>query len=175
MILDSLDVKILTVMSRDAKKPYTDIGRELKVHPNVVGYRVSRMERAGVIKGYVLDVDLEKIGFNEQLFVGANFPRDGSRDKIIKQVMSIPQALTVLSTLGNPELLIFLLGRNKSDIEETLSKLKELNLDVKYSSPIVKAQRNRDLNNLLKTLEPWGEVPVEKIGEVTDLIEMNGR
>lgn len=151
MNLDSLDLKILAAMAFDAKKPYTDIGKTLDVHPNVIGYRVSRMEKAGIIKRYVLDIDLEKMGFNEHMFVGANFPKNTPRNELIKEISSMPQTLTILSTLGNPEMLIFLLGRNKTDIETTLSKLKCLNLDIQYSSPIVKACGGEGLRSLLKT------------------------
>jgi DNA-binding Lrp family transcriptional regulator len=149
--LDSLDLKILAAMAFNAKKPYTDIGKTLDVHPNVIGYRVSRMEKAGIIKRYVLEVDLEKMGFNEHMFVGANFPKNIPRNELIKEVSSMPQTLTILSTLGNPEMLIFLLGRNKSDIENTLSNLKSLNLDIQYSSPIVKTCGGEGLRSLLKT------------------------
>ena len=55
--LDELDLRILAELSADARTSFVDIGKKLNLHPNVVAYRVNKLRRTGIIKGYTLDLD----------------------------------------------------------------------------------------------------------------------
>jgi len=44
MNLDETDLKILAELAENSKSSYVEIGRKLGLHPNVVGYRVNRLE-----------------------------------------------------------------------------------------------------------------------------------
>ncbi|HXZ97790.1 MAG TPA: winged helix-turn-helix transcriptional regulator, partial [Candidatus Acidoferrum sp.] len=71
---DSTDLKILAELVDNAKSSFVDIGKKLDLHPNVVAYRVNKLERSGVIKDYTTRLDLEKLGLSEQIFVAASLP-----------------------------------------------------------------------------------------------------
>jgi Lrp/AsnC family leucine-responsive transcriptional regulator len=58
-MIDSTDFRILAELVENAKYSFAEIGRKLSLHPNVVAYRVNKLERAGVIKDYRADLDLE--------------------------------------------------------------------------------------------------------------------
>ena len=62
------------MLFRSAKSSFVDIGKKLDLHPNVVAYRVNKLERLGIIKDYTTRLDLEKLGLSEQIFVGASLP-----------------------------------------------------------------------------------------------------
>lgn len=59
---DSTDLKILAELVENAKSSFVDIGKKLELHPNVVAYRVNKLERLGIIKDYTTRLDLEKLG-----------------------------------------------------------------------------------------------------------------
>ena len=46
---DSLDLKILNVLRKDARTPFVDIAKELNVRPGVVQTRYAKMKKAGLI------------------------------------------------------------------------------------------------------------------------------
>ncbi len=150
MEFDILDAKILSEIADNAKKPYADIGRKLKTHPNVISYRLNRMKRCGIIRNFTVDLDLEKMGLNEQAFVAVNFPPHVSREDALREIIALPQTLYIVNSLGMPESLIFLASKNKTDLDVFISKLKSLNVEIAYTSPIIKIYRKEELENLLR-------------------------
>ena len=151
-MIDSTDFKILAELVENAKYSFAEIGRKLSLHPNVVAYRVNKLERTGVIKDYRADVDLEKLGVAEQMLVGASFPNDTERDAILEKITAIPQTVRVVSSLGEPESIVFLVGKNKSEIEKLMSKLRSLNIKIEYTGSVIRIFEDGRLGNFLKIL-----------------------
>ena len=151
-MIDSIDFKILAELVDNAKYSFAEIGRKLSIHPNVVVYRVNKLEKTGIIKDYRADLDLEKLGVTEQILVGASFPRDVERDDIIQKIAAIPQTVKVVSSLGEPEGLVFLVGKNKSEVEKLMTKLRSLNLKIEYTGSVIRTFEEGRMGNLLKLL-----------------------
>ncbi len=151
-MIDATDFKILAELVENAKRSFAEIGRKLNLHPNVVAYRVNKLEKAGIIRDYTAELDLEKLGVTEQILVGASFPRDAERDDVIQKITAIPQTVKVVSSLGEPESIVFLVGKNKSEIEKLMSKLRSLNLKIEYTGSIIRIFEEGRLGNFLKIL-----------------------
>jgi DNA-binding Lrp family transcriptional regulator len=60
--LDRLDFALLKVLSNNARASYYDIARKLKTSPQVIRYRIRRLFDKGVITGFHITVNLEKLG-----------------------------------------------------------------------------------------------------------------
>jgi Lrp/AsnC family leucine-responsive transcriptional regulator len=151
-MIDATDYKILAELVDNSKSSFAEIGRKLSLHPNVVAYRVNKLERSGIIKDYTAYLDLEKLGLAEQILVGASFPRDVERDDIIEKIAAIPQTVKVVSSLGEPEGLVFLIGKNKTEIEKLMSKLRSLDIKIEYTGSIIRTFEEGRLGNFLKIL-----------------------
>ena len=70
--IDATDYAILKLLSKDSRTPVTDIAKEIRSTPAIVKYRIERMEKAQIITGYRIEVDLRKLGmlfFKTQLFL----------------------------------------------------------------------------------------------------------
>ena len=150
--IDITDLKILAELVDNAKTSNVEIGRKLQVHPNVVAYRINKLESAGIIKEYTTVLDFNKLGLNEQVYVGASLPRNSERDDILRQVAEIPQTLSVISSLGSPESLVFLVGKDKGDVDKVMSRLRNLHLKIRYTSSVIKTYQNGNVRNYLTTL-----------------------
>jgi len=70
--------------------------------------------------------------------VAANFPSDSSREDIMKQICEIPETVNVISSLGTPEGLVFIVARNKEDVNAVLGKLRSMNLDIDFASSVIR-------------------------------------
>jgi DNA-binding Lrp family transcriptional regulator len=150
--LDELDLRILAELSADARTSFVDIGKKLNLHPNVVAYRVNKLRRTGIIKGYTLDLDYEKLGLSEQVYVAGSIGNHSERDKVLRQIAMMPHAVKVVSFLGTPETLVHFVGRNKSDVEMVISKMKDLDLRIEYTASVVKNYENGQIAEFLKML-----------------------
>ena len=70
MKIDKLDKQILEYLVKDARKPFTEIAKDLLVSPGTIHVRVKKMEQMGIIKSTSISVDYEKLGFGFIAYVG---------------------------------------------------------------------------------------------------------
>lgn len=152
VLTDSTDLKILAELVENAKSSFVDIGKKLDLHPNVIAYRVNKLERSGIIRDYTTRLDLEKLGLSEQIFVAASLPGNSERERILKEIASMPQTIQVVSSLGEPENILFLVGKNKADVDKTIWRLRNMNVKIEYTGSIVRTYDEGGLCNFLKLL-----------------------
>ncbi|VUT25633.1 MAG: HTH-type transcriptional regulator Ptr2 [Candidatus Methanolliviera sp. GoM_oil] len=69
-IMDGKDREIIRILQENARTPFTEIAKRLKVSESTIRNRVSALERDGVIKKYTIVVDPVKMGLNTVAIVG---------------------------------------------------------------------------------------------------------
>ena len=68
--MDGKDMKILNILMKDGRKPYTEIAKELGTSESSIRKRVRKMEEEGIIKGYKVEVEPSKIGYGVVALTG---------------------------------------------------------------------------------------------------------
>jgi len=76
--LDAIDRQILSVLSRDARLSVERVSEQVNLSPTPVRRRIRRLEEAGIIRRYTLDLDMKACGYGMQLFA---FIKLQSRDR----------------------------------------------------------------------------------------------
>ncbi len=140
--IDELDLKILSVLVDNSKATLKNIGEKVGLHPNVVAYRIKRLEQRGVIQRHTVQLNLEKLGLGEHVYVSASFPDFDQRDGVLKEIFSIPQICRVMSLLGLPGLMIFIVGKDKAEVDGIITRLRNLNVKVENATSIVKVYQD---------------------------------
>jgi len=70
LALDRKDREILYQLDLDARAPNSAIAKKVRASKEVVSYRISRMEREGIIQGYYALVDITRLGcLNGRVFI----------------------------------------------------------------------------------------------------------
>ncbi|GAA0266885.1 Lrp/AsnC family transcriptional regulator [Halobacterium noricense] len=82
MELDETDREILRALQTDARKPFSEIAREIEMSSATVHDRVNRMEEAGVIRGYHADVDPKAAGLGTSAIVGLRVEQGREQDAL---------------------------------------------------------------------------------------------
>ena len=59
--LDETDLEILRLLMADARRPWADIAEAVDLSPPAVSDRVDRLEEAGVIRRFTLDIDRSQL------------------------------------------------------------------------------------------------------------------
>ncbi|WP_137685589.1 AsnC family transcriptional regulator [Haloarcula mannanilytica] len=67
--LDETDIEILRLLSHDARRSYTDIAKEVDLSGPAVANRIERLQDAGVINRFTVDIDRTQLGTGAQIFV----------------------------------------------------------------------------------------------------------
>jgi len=84
--MDAVDTKILNYLSEDSRTPYSVIAQKVDLTSTAVGQRVKKMMDAGIILGFGIKVDQEKLGKTIQAIVSLklNFSKIDPFYKILK-------------------------------------------------------------------------------------------
>ncbi len=61
--LDNIGRKILVELQKNPRATYAELGRLVGLSPSATAERVRRLEDAGVIRGYRLDIDPAALGY----------------------------------------------------------------------------------------------------------------
>ncbi len=67
--MDVLDKKILEMLKINARESFATIGKEIGLSAPAIGKRVRQMEEEGIIEGYALKVNHEKLGIETKAYI----------------------------------------------------------------------------------------------------------
>jgi Lrp/AsnC family transcriptional regulator for asnA, asnC and gidA len=123
---DFKDRQILYQLDLDARQSFTKIGKKIGLSKEVVGYRVKRLQRLGIIKGFYTLIDMGKLGYLSCRFF-LKFMRDPPQkeDEIIQYFVEHPSYWWVDSADGIKDLGAVCLGKNVFEIHGRRAELME--------------------------------------------------
>ena len=89
--IDNIDLKILTLLTQDAKLPYTEVAKKVFVSGGTVHVRMKKMEDMGIVKGTTLSMDYSKLGYDVTAFLGIYLERSSLYDDVTEKLKDIPE------------------------------------------------------------------------------------
>src|SRR6201996_9817875 len=80
--LDATDQRIIRVLTEDARRSASEVGRLVGLSPPAARRRIDRLEREGLIRGYAAILDHGRIGEQIEAFVELRFAPGTQVDEI---------------------------------------------------------------------------------------------
>ncbi|HKV90470.1 MAG TPA: Lrp/AsnC family transcriptional regulator [Thermoplasmata archaeon] len=114
--LDEVDRGILTELNADARRSHRLIATHLGVSPTTVGLRIERMERDGVIQGYVPVLDDEALGWELSATVGIRISKGRLRE-VEERLAKDPRAYAIYDVTGDYDALLIGRFRDRRDLD----------------------------------------------------------
>ena len=103
MNLDKLDIAILEALQKDARLSLQELGKQVGLTASPCWNRVRRMEEAGVIEGYSVRVNPEKVGLAETVIL--NVTLDNHSDEALfdfgQALEAIPEVMEAYLVSGD--------------------------------------------------------------------------
>ena len=118
--LDDIDRRILTLLVQDATTSYSEIARQLHVSGGTVHGRMARLEELGIVRGATLDLDLQKVGYTMQAFLGIYLLKSSYCDAVIAQLRDIPEVISLHFTTGSYNLFARIACRDTQHLRNVL-------------------------------------------------------
>lgn len=116
--LDEVDRRLLTLLAADARISQRKLAAELRMSPPAVGERISRLERAGVIRGYTVDIDWSAVGCSVVFLTVAATP--GAAPQVLRDLYQIPEVEHVAVITGSVDMLARLRVRDHQHLRQLL-------------------------------------------------------
>ena len=84
--LDSLDYKILQMLSANARKPYLEIARECNVSGAAIHQRIQKLVNMGVLTGSESLIDPASVGFDTCAYIGFFLKDPAHFDQVVEKL-----------------------------------------------------------------------------------------
>ena len=120
--IDTLDFQILQAIAPNARMPLTKVAKTLNTTPEVVRYRIKRLIKLGVIRGFKVNIDFSKLGY--RLYkVNIVLKEHDKIPYIIDYIKNDPHFICVDKTLGYVDLELEFILPNISTLHEIMEKI----------------------------------------------------
>lgn len=124
---DSLDFKILEMLSSNARKPFLEIARETNVSGAAIHQRIQKLMALGVIKGFESIIDPSAVGYDTCAYIGFILSDPSKFDAVVDLLRAMPEVVEVHYTTGQYDILAKIFARNNSHLLELIrGKVQEL-------------------------------------------------
>lgn len=117
---DEIDLKILRLLSEDAKLSYAEIGEKVFLSQGAVHTRVKKLENQKVITGSGIKIDVKKLGWDISAFLGIYLEKSEQYDGAAAQLAEIPEIVSINYTTGNYSIFVKLMCRDTAHLREVL-------------------------------------------------------
>ena len=119
--IDSLDKKILNILSQNARIPFKDVAAECGVSRAAIHQRVQHLIENGVITGSWFDVNPKSLGYSTCTYIGLNLERGSMYKNVVARLNSINEIVECHFTTGSYTMLIKLYAKDNEQLMDLLN------------------------------------------------------
>ncbi|HEX5406991.1 MAG TPA: Lrp/AsnC family transcriptional regulator [Pseudonocardiaceae bacterium] len=118
--LDSVDLKLLLLLSGDARISQRSLARELGMSPPAVADRLARLHRQGVITGYGVRLDWSALGYPTIVYLTVTAVQGYEQGTIMARLAALPEVEEVMLVTGAFDMLVRVRVRDHTHLRDLL-------------------------------------------------------
>lgn len=119
--VDKLDLKILKIISVNARIPFKDVATVCGVSRAAIHQRVQRLVETGVITGSGYNINPKTIGYSTCTYVGIKLERGSMYNDVAAKLNEISEIVECHFTTGPYTLLVKLYSRDNEHLKDLLN------------------------------------------------------
>ncbi len=120
--IDSLDKRILSFLTKDARMAFLEVARECGVSGAAIHQRVQKLINDGVIVGSEFTIDPIKIGFSTTCYIGIYLESANLFDQVVEELKRIPEIVECHYTTGIYAIFIKVFAKDNNDLRNILAE-----------------------------------------------------
>lgn len=136
--MDEIDVKLIQLLQKNSRSPIKYLAQEVSLSSPAVSARIERLERAGVIRGYTLDLDPLQLGHHILAYINLDMtPSD--KPRFIPFVSACPNVLECNCVTGPYSMLIKVSYPSTQELDAFIGRLQQFGkteTQIVFSSPV---------------------------------------
>jgi Lrp/AsnC family transcriptional regulator of lysine biosynthesis len=122
--VDEVDMKILEILRKNARTPYTSLARDLNISEAAIRKRIEKLIRVGVVKRFTIDYELEN-EVKAAVLVKVAPPNPTS--DISRRIVKINGVEMVYEVTGDYDILVIVRGKNINMINKSIDEIRSIN------------------------------------------------
>lgn len=123
--MDKRDETILDMLSKNARISYSKIANKLEISEAAVRKRVKKLEEEGIIEGYTIKINPEKIGYKSVAHVGID-TNPTHFLKIACRLTEMDTVKCVAITSGGHMIMIDVWAKDSKELNDILNSIKKI-------------------------------------------------
>jgi len=120
--LYDIDLKILEIISKNARMPFKDVAVECGISRAAVHQRVNRMIDMEVIVGSGYHIDPKKVDYMTCTYIGIYLDKGGLYESVADNLKKIPEVVECHYTTGRYAIFAKVFARNNEHLKQILSE-----------------------------------------------------
>lgn len=120
MEIDEIDKKILSILMRDANRPFTKIAEDIHVSGGTVHVRMKKLTQMGIVTGAGLTVNYSKLGYDITAFLGIFLDKSSLYEEVAQELAMIPEVVGANYTTGNYSIFAKIVCKDTNHLREVL-------------------------------------------------------
>jgi DNA-binding Lrp family transcriptional regulator len=145
--VDKTDVKIIQTLVSDARLSYRQVGKKSGVSAATAMVRIKKLEKAGIIEGYTVRLNHEKLGY-ELTTATEIVVSKGKLMEVAKEISDYPGVCCVYNITGLSDGLIMAKFKNRSEMSNFTKWMLSLPLIERTNTHVVLTTAKEDLSLL---------------------------
>ncbi len=119
-MIDETDKKIIEILQKNARTPYTQIAKEIGLSEGAIRKRIDSLEKKGIIKKYVAVVDPKKMGYNSITLLGLDAEPTKLLD-VANKIAKIEEARNVYLSTGDHMIMAEIWVKDGKELSDILA------------------------------------------------------
>jgi len=137
-LLDDTGKKLLSALQDNARLSFAELGRRIGLSPAATAERLRRLEEAGVIKGYRVEIDRESLGL--PILAMIRLTCDGAMYRpFLKAVPTLENIIECHHVAGGDAFIMKVVASSHEQLERLVEKLLNFGVpttSIVFSSPV---------------------------------------
>jgi Lrp/AsnC family leucine-responsive transcriptional regulator len=137
-MLDETGRKLLSALQENARLSFAELGRRIGLSPAATAERLHRLEEAGVIKGYRVEIDREALGL--PILAIVRLSCDGAMYRpFLKAVQTLDAVVECHHVAGGDAFILKVVASGVEQLERLVEKLLNFGVpttSIVFSSPV---------------------------------------
>ena len=125
MNIDEVDRRILQQLRTDCRMSYREIAKKARISVGTALNRIRRMEKAGVILGYSVRVDSEKVGYDLTGIAEITVSK-GKLIEMEEMISKLPNTCAVYDVTGLTDAIVIAKFHNREELSKFTKTLLSL-------------------------------------------------
>ena len=140
VLLDEIGRNLLSALQEDARLSYAELGRRVGLSPAATAERLRRLEEAGIITGYRVEIDREALGLPVLAIVRMSC--DGAKyQPFLKAMEEMERVMECHQVAGSDAFILKVVAASVDELGRVVEKLLDFGVpttSIVFSSPVVR-------------------------------------
>ena len=144
--IDNTDLKILEILTQDAKKPYTEVAKKVYVSQGTIHVRMNKMEEPGIVERTTLRLNYSKLGYDITAFIGIFLQKSALYEKVLNELKKIQEITNIHYTTGNYSMFVKIHCRDTNHLKEVLHDKMQQVEGIERTETMISLEESLDRN-----------------------------